>query len=222
MAVEAALISKASCSLPEVSRPLIAVVGGDSNKAENAARHFADAGVAGLVSFGIAGGLDPSLQPGDIVLAGSIWSPDGTITPTHAERRKSVAGELSATMKVNQGAIAGSDFAVTSVAAKAKLYERSGAIAVDMESHGVARAARALKLPIIVMRSIADPASRSIPEAALVGIGPNGERRPFAVFGQLIKKPYQFGALIRVARDSNRAFKSLRKAAPIIFLHLAF
>ena len=31
----------------------------------------------GLVSFGIAGGLDPSLAPGDLILAESVTTPEG-------------------------------------------------------------------------------------------------------------------------------------------------
>ena len=49
MATEAARVAKAADELPENARPLVAAVGGDARKAEEAARKFAHDGVVGLV-----------------------------------------------------------------------------------------------------------------------------------------------------------------------------
>lgn len=209
MTIEAACINTASAALSENIRPLVLAVGGDPEKAKQAARKFVDSGVAGLVSFGVAGGLDPSLVPGDIVLANAVWRPSGDAISTHTAWRDTVAAAASSLRCFADVAVAGSDFAITSAAAKAALLERSGAAAVDMESHGVAVAAQEAGLPFLVVRAVADPASRALPAAALAGIGPDGNRRPFAVFAKLLASPTALPALIRLAKDSNKAMKSL-------------
>jgi hopanoid-associated phosphorylase len=214
MATEAARVAKAADELPENARPLVAAVGGDARKAEEAARKFAHDGVVGLVSFGIAGGLDPSLNPGDIVIADAISGPDDTVTPASAAWRDSVAAGIGAARRVVVGPVAGSDGAVSTAQAKAALRARTGAVAVDMESHGVALAAAGL--PVLAVRAIADPASRSIPAAALAGIGADGRRRPLAVLIRLLKAPTEIPALIRIARDSSAALGSLSVAAPAL------
>ncbi len=214
MSVEAVRIAAAAINLAEDRRPLIAAVGGDAGRAKQAALEFADAGVAGLVSFGIAGGLDPRLAAGDIVLAETVWQPDGTAVPTHAVWRQSVTEIFGRTLQSFAESIAGMDSAAVTAADKAKLRTLTGAAAVDMESHGVAAAALEAGLPLLAVRAIADPASRSVPRAALAGIGPDGERKPFAVLARLLANPAELPALIRVARDSNAALKSLSVAAP--------
>lgn len=213
MTVEAACFNAASATLSENARPLVSSVGGNSEKAQQAAHDFAKAGVAGLVSFGVAGGLDPSLVPGDIVLANTVWRPNGDAISTDTDWRGALAAAPSGLRCFADVAVASSDAAVASVAAKAALFERSGAAAVDMESHGVAIAAQEAGLPFLVVRAVADPAARALPEAALVGIGADGSRRPFAVFAKLLANPTALPSLIRLAQDSDKAMKSLSNIA---------
>lgn len=216
MSVEAARIAPAADKLAKDCRPLIAAVGGDSAKAERAALQFADAGVVGLVSFGIAGGLDPGLAAGDIVLAEAVWRTDGTSVPTHAIWRQTVSEDLSRTLRSVTKPVVGVDAAAATVADKTLLHGQTGAAAVDMESHGVAAAAMRTGLPLLVVRAVADPASRSIPSAALAGIGIDGERKPFAVIARLLVNPMELPALMRVAHDSRTALKTLSIIAPSV------
>ena len=209
MTVEAACFNAAAAELSENTRPLMTSVGGNPQKAKQAARDFAKTGVAGLVSFGVAGGLDPSLVPGDVVLANAVWLPNGDVIPTHSVWRDAVATTSSGLRCFTDLVVAGSDVAVTSAVAKGALFERSGAVVVDMESHGVAAAAQEAGLPLLVVRVVADPASRALPEAALAGIGPDGSRRPFAVLAKLLANPMALPALIGLAKDSNKALKNL-------------
>ena len=90
-----------------------------------------------------------------------------------------------AAASVIEGTICGSDRAVSTPREKAKLFAQTGAVAVDMESHGVGRAAREAGLSLLVVRAIADSASRTIPNAAIAGLGEDGGRKPFAVIGKL-------------------------------------
>lgn len=205
MAVEAACIVTASKLLCQPSR--IHVTGGVAGAAADGARAHVAAGVRALVSFGFAGGLDPSLPPGELVGGTFVWRADGPPIG---------AATLDGEMRFIAGGIAGVDGPVMSVAAKAALHAVSGAIAVDMESHAVAAAAAAAGLPLYVLRAIADPAARSVPSAALAGIGPDGRRRPLAVLARLLVHPAQIAAIIRLAGDSKAALRSLARAAPMI------
>jgi len=205
MAVEAACIDAASRALQRPSR--IHVTGGVAGSAADGARRHVAAGVRALVSFGLAGGLDPALAPGDLVAGTFVWRGDGAPIDTAA---------LESEIGVIAGGIAGVDDPVVSVAGKAALHAETGAVAVDMESHAVAAAAAAAGLPVFVLRAIADPAARTVPKAALAGLGPDGRRRPLAVLAKLLANPAETAAVIRLARDGGAALRGLARAAPVI------
>ncbi|MFP4003003.1 MAG: hypothetical protein ACLFV8_04440, partial [Alphaproteobacteria bacterium] len=92
----------------------------------------------------------------------------------------------------------------------------SGAAAVDMESHAVARAARERGLPWAAIRAVADPANRTIPATAMAGLAPDGTARPWRVIRELTARPQDLPALIRLGRDAQAGLATLRGAA----LHL--
>jgi len=215
MKVEAETISAAARRRSVHPKPLIAVTGGNAERAESAALEFAAAGVVGLVSYGIAGGLDPDLIPGDVLVADKVLLPDGDRISTHGTWRRALAAALNAAPAM-EGAICGCDLVVATAAQKASLYAETGARAVDMESHGVARAARARVLPFLVVRAICDPANGAVPSAAVAGLGKAGERRPFSVIGELLRHPEQLPQLIRLARGSNTALRRLASTTPSI------
>ena len=213
MKSEAALLYAAAQDGSDPVCPMIAVTGGDPLRAETAAREFATAGAAGLISFGIAGGLDPALEPGDLILAEGVRLPDEDVISTQASWRTAFAAAAAGTA---DGMIYGSDLAVSRTDDKARLFTDYGVRAVDMESHGVARAAREAGLPFLIVRAIADPADRTIPPAALAGLGPDGEQRPFAVMLAMLRNPAQVPALIQLARDAKTALRRLAAAAPSV------
>ena len=213
MKSEAALLYAAAQDGSDPVCPMIAVTGGDPLRAETAAREFATAGAAGLISFGIAGGLDPALEPGDLILAEGVRLPDEDVISTQASWRTAFAAAAAGTA---DGMIYGSDLAVSRTDDKARLFTDYGVRAVDMESHGVARAAREAGLPFLIVRAIADPADRTIPPAALAGLGPDGEQRPIAVMLAMLRNPAQVPALIQLARDAKTAMRRLAAAAPSV------
>ena len=96
---------------------------------------------AAVVLAGISGGLDPALQPGDIVVATSVRGPDGDELALSATDAATVAKKLrGAGHSVHLGPIVSSKTLVHGER-RAELA-RSGALAVDMESAWVARALR--------------------------------------------------------------------------------
>ena len=112
--------------------------------------------------------------------------------------------------------IAGVDAPVTDAADKTALFAATGAAAVDMESAIVARAAQRHRLPFAILRVIADPSHRPLPNAALVAMRADGELDLAAVLGALIRDPRQLPALMRLAVDSSGAFSALVRARALL------
>ncbi len=163
-------------------------------------------GAAGVLSFGIAGGLVPGLAPGAVVLADRILSADETHScdPFWLQR---LADKLP---RATRAAIFGAEKAIAHAPEKARLAERTGAVAVDMESHIAARCAAKHNAPFAAIRVVADPVGRSLPPAALVGMGADGRADIFAVRRSLTAKPRQLPSLLRTALDAKRAFDVLK------------
>ena len=166
------------------------------------------AGGAGVLSFGIAGGLSSGLAPGDIVLADSVVSEDGRFVcdPPWLQR---LAVRLPT---ARQAPLFGAAAPVATSADKLRLAERTGAVAVDMESQIAARWAARYGVPLAVLRIVADSVERTLPPAALVGMRPDGSTDIGAVLRSLAAAPGQLPALVRTALDAKRAFDELKRS----------
>jgi len=176
---------------------IVPVVGGGDAARLEAALEAAAGGGGIILSCGIAGALVPGLEPGDVVIHG-----DGAL----------VARLARALPHAHRGAIAGSDTIAATVAQKRALADRTGALAVDMESHVAARVARRHGLRFAALRVISDRATDDLPPAALVGMRPDGGMALGAVLASLARNPAQLPALIRTGRQADRAFRSLSQA----------
>jgi hypothetical protein len=78
-----------------------------------------------------------------------------------------------------------------------------------MESHIAARIAARHGVPFAACRVIIDPAERSLPPAALVGMRPDGRADALAVARSLWRQPGQATALLRVIADARAARSAL-------------
>ena len=209
-------VAEARCLPPSAAGCVLAVVcsGGDPGRAGDGARRLVDEGAQALLSFGLAGGLDPGLAPGALVIAEAVVSPAGAVHETNGPWRDALAAALASETPVI-GRIAGSDRAVASVAAKRALRETSEALAVDMESHRVAAVAAETQAPFAVLRVVADPAGRTLPRAALAGLGPDGEINLGAVLGGLALRPWEAPAMVALALDAWRGLAALSRGVAL-------
>ena len=214
MLAEAERASAATAAAPERQPPLVFVSGASSARAYQGARDLTRQGAEALLSFGLAGGLDPTLIAGDVVLASAVMLPEGMRVETDAAWRNGLARVLDGRGRaVATGAIAGADHIIATQAEKAALRLRTGAVAVDMESHAVARAAREAGVPLMAIRVILDPAGRALPSAALSGIGPDGRTRTLPVICRLLMKPWEGPALAALLRANREALEALGSLA---------
>lgn len=186
-------------------------------KARAAAELLVDAGVSMLASVGLAGGVDPQQRTGAIVLADQVLGPRGEVLACDPAAVDAIAGRArDAGLTVAQGHLAGTDRPVTTASAKLSLYAATGAVAVDMESHAVAKAAAEAGVPFVALRVIADAAIRNLPRAALAGVTPDGHTRPWAVVATLLYRPWELVGVISLGRESRIAMAALSQAAGLL------
>lgn len=172
----------------------------------------------GLVSFGIAGGLDPTLDTGTILIGSQV------ICGTDIHASDMAWSKTLATLlpQAQLGPLAAVDQPLAHASDKLALFARTGARAVDMESQHVAHFAKRHDLPFAVLRAIADPAQRTLPPAALYGLKSDGSPDILAVLQHLLRAPTQLPALLKVAGDSHRALKALLSSRARLGPGLAF
>jgi hopanoid-associated phosphorylase len=185
---------------------VVAVCSGDRDRFMTELTRAVSAGCRGIVSFGIAGGLNAAVRPGTLVVASEVIA-DG-------ERLATSAGWSQAILRSHPGAlhapIAGSDTLIALPAAKTALGLGTDAVAVDMESHVAARVATEHGVPFVVIRAVADPVHRALPEAARGVVTADGRTDVKAVMLSLAREPRQLVGLMRLGLDARRAQSTLR------------
>ena len=190
----------------------VAIGGGCPDGAAAAAEALVARGVTALLSFGVAGGLDPDLRPGDIAVPVAVLD-GGQHYFTDATLCRVLGGATVSLL------LAG-DAVVADAGAKRLLSAQTGASAVDLESGAVARVARRHGLPFAVLRVVCDPAHRSLPSAAVAALSSAGAIRPLNVLGSIVARPWQIPALLRLARDAALARRALVRAQQDLPWHL--
>jgi adenosylhomocysteine nucleosidase len=209
--------------------PAIVIGGGATPRLVAVERAIAD-GATALVSFGVAGALDPALRPGTILLPEAVILPSGDAipcSPWFALSRPFTNGssgdkKKESSMARPNGAMAGSiyggDTIISGVRAKQSQFRQTGALAVDLESGIVARAAARAGIPFFVLRAVADPASSELPPAALVGLHEDGRPALLRVVASALRRPTQVPALIQLALDTRAALSALTRGTSTIFV----
>jgi adenosylhomocysteine nucleosidase len=165
-------------------------------------------GCSGIVSFGIAGGLDPRLRAGTQIVASSVIGAEGTIL-TDSRWSQLL---LSARPDAVHAPVLGVDEPVMGPIGKMRKFHRTGAVAVDMESHIAASVATNNGLPFAVFRVVADPAHQKVPRAALHGMRADGSLDLTAVMRAMLRAPAEIAGLIAVARHTAVARLALTRA----------
>jgi adenosylhomocysteine nucleosidase len=190
----------------------VAIGGGTPAGAEAAAERLVARGANALLSFGLAGGLDPDLHPGSIVVPVAVLD-DGHRYFTDEGLCRGCGGATASL-------VLAVDAVVTDAASKQRLSAETGASAVDVESGAVARVAHRGHLQFAVLRAVCDPAQRGLPPAALVALDVRGTIRLARVLGSMAKRPWQIPALLRLAVDAAIARRALARAASVLQRHL--
>ena len=185
-------------------RPLNARVfvgNGTSRGAALATARAVEAGAQALVSFGLAGGLSPGLEPGAIIVPKAVLL-RGRHMPTDVALSEALGGFTAPSLLASEGVVG-------SVAGKAERWHDTRAAAVDLESGAVADAAQKKRLPFAVLRVICDPADRPLPPAAVVALNGQGGIRLLRIAASVLTQPGQISSLMALSRDAVLARNAL-------------
>ncbi|MGV7214578.1 phosphorylase [Bradyrhizobium sp. UFLA05-112] len=166
--------------------------------------------IRGVISFGVAGGLDPTLRSGDVVVATEVLAGDARWAAGLSLSDDLIDRLTSGRRRVVRGSLAGAEQVVTGRSCKAALHSETGAAAVDMESHIAAAYAAEADLPFAALRVISDPAHRALPALAREAIKPNGQIDVATILRGVVRNPGTLRALVSTGIDFNRALRSLR------------
>jgi adenosylhomocysteine nucleosidase len=202
--VVAALAFEARCFGKPSDGCLIRLSGIGADNAARAAHALVAAGAGALLSWGVAGALDPDLASGTAVLPTEVLR-QGRRFATSRLWRERLRSALQGHVRVVAGALLTSDVAVAAVALKASLFRDTQAVAVDMESAAVAEVAADHGLPFVALRVILDTARDSLPESVLRDFA-RAARPPL---WSLLCAPADWGRLLRLAAQYRVARRAL-------------
>ena len=194
------------CFLLQGEPVVLAIAGAGADNAYRAACELVrDFSAAGVVSIGFAGGLRDTLKTGELLVAeevieertGEHFLCQRNLLPLDSAMRGSL---LSATEVVN------------SAAEKRALATRWDALAVDLESSGVARASKEMGLPFGAIKSITDASDQSIAIDFQRCRSDDGELSTWKIVREGLASPRGVRDLWRLAGSSRRAAGKLALA----------
>jgi adenosylhomocysteine nucleosidase len=195
---------------------LLAVSGIGQAAAAAAARRLVLAGAGALASYGMAGGLDPTLICGAVLLPEEIVAAGGADSseawPTSRHWRERLRAALPDACIACGGRLFTSERPLAHPEAKAAAWRRMGAAAVDMESAAIAQVAAQAGLPFIVLRVIVDTATDELPAAVILASG-GGRLRIGRLIAALARAPAEVSAVIRLSARYRIAGRVLRTVA---------
>jgi adenosylhomocysteine nucleosidase len=207
--------------------------GGLPAGATAAAERLVAEGATALVSFGLCGGLDPSLRAGRLVVPRFVrvaypspqpspargegataplplWEGTGEGWAAHTgPSRYSTDAELSAALGGITAETLCATAAIAGIAEKRALFAATGASAVDLESGAVAEVAARHALPFAVLRAVCDTAELNLPPAASMALDSGGSVSMWRVAASVLAQPSQMPALLALARAATVARAAL-------------
>ncbi len=202
--------------LPDGTAVACICSGAGPESAEAAADRLLEIGVTRLVTAGTAGGLHPALRPGDLVVADRVFARRGERILLAGETVSPSPQRSAAGARIVHGALLTCGVVIETPAEKKRLYRRTGALAVDMESAGVVRAAVRRGVPCVMLRAVCDTAAEGLSREVLDTIDMQGRVHAFALARVLLRRPSLVPSLLRLHRSFQAAMKTLAKALPSV------
>lgn len=174
-------------------------------------------GAAGIISYGLTGGLADGLKIGDWIIADRL---SGTIEiETDPAWRDALQKRLP---NARVGGFFADGRMIDTVAEKRALGVRHDALAVDMESHVAAKIAQAHNIPFAIVRIVSDEVGHLLPHAITVSMRPDGGLHTAAMMKSLAGNPGQIGDVAKTMANFMRGFAGLRAGARLLHPRMAF
>jgi nucleoside phosphorylase len=163
-------IERAAVPTWEVARPGAALrviqTGMGLEAAARTARAIDDAAAHPWIVIGCAGGLDPTLRPGDVVVAESVSGDECRVACDAASRDRLAAAVRACGLVARIGPLVSSRAPLLSIEEKHGEWQRRGALAVEMEGAAIAAEAARRGVPFAMLRVVLDDAATGVRAAA--------------------------------------------------------
>jgi len=185
--------------------------------AARAARAAVQRGAGALLSFGVAGGLDPDIRSGTAVVPLVVIGSDGREWPVSKSWQAAIFADLRESLSVSEAAVYSPSDLLMRSGDKIEAGLRHGAAACDMESAAIAKVADDAGIEFAVVRVIADEADDNLPSSVGQWVDEGGNDRYLE--GMIASlNPTQWKPLLVIALRFRRASRTLehiaRKLAP--------
>lgn len=187
----------------------IAVSAARPEKAKAEAEALIAAGATRLLSFGLAGGLDPSLPAGTLMVGEGVQSSNGLWPADQLWTEELKAAFPEAVT----GLVWGSERILDASSVKQSVYARFQARVVDTESQYVAAVAAKAGIPFAIVRAVSDVATLDLPSVATVPLNEDGRICLPAILMKTLREPSQIPSLIRLGQDNKKGLRALSHAS---------
>ena len=182
--------------------------------AQEAAQWLVADGANALVSIGVAGGVSPAINTGDLVIAETVveqgdgkrnenWVADTAYTDF------AYTAISRADIPVHRGRVFTSRQALLTDEKKKHWHEQTQALIVDMESSAIAWVAQETHLPFFVMRAVSDNSTASVPQDVYACLTDSGTVKLSLLFCALLRRPALITDLLRMKKDFDAALRAL-------------
>jgi adenosylhomocysteine nucleosidase len=196
---------------PGAERWLVVRSGPGAARAEAAAGRALEAGAQLLVSWGLAGGLSAAVAPGTVVAPRRVLA-HGTAPFAVDAAWHSRLAALADGLAVDFGDLLTVAEPLESPAAKRAAASATSAVAVDMETAGIAAAASRARVPFVALRVVVDGVDDALPAGAESWIDEQGRRRVSAALRAAVDVR-QWRPLLKLAQRYRVASGALDRLA---------
>jgi adenosylhomocysteine nucleosidase len=190
---------------------LLIVSGMGPQAATRAALALVVAGARSLLSFGLAGALDPGLHAGAMLLPVAVTDGTGAVHRTCDVWRERLAARAGASAEPHSGTLLSVAQPLVTSAAKSEAWGRTHACAVDMESFAIGSVAMQRQINFAVARVVVDTAVDSLPRSVTRATDARGEVSYARLVSGVLRSPADVIALLRLARRYRMAMGALRQ-----------
>ena len=150
-----------------------------------------------VLSVGFAGGLQPAVATGHVIVAEHILAASAALTPVLTESitpdarltQMAATAATQAALVMHRGVLV-SATEVLSQPAKEHLGRLSEALAVDMETHSIGRVAVASHVPFTALRTIFDTRDNAVPLHTDRFTTPDGRLQPLRLVSYMVRQPH--------------------------------
>jgi adenosylhomocysteine nucleosidase len=156
------------------------------------------------ISSGLAGSLDVSLKPGDVVVARTTETLDQNC---HAESEATLLG-LAVVSGAKAANVSLTSEKIVATAEEKEELSQKGSI-VEMESTHILGAAMQRHVPCVAVRAISDAADEDLPVDFARILDSHGHLRMGGLLKEVGLSPYRIPLLLQFGRQSRAAGKSL-------------